>query len=168
MRKNKVDVIDRSMLKKPCAVYRLDPDSDEAEGGLFKFGLMSYLEPGTLYIVSDTLKDLIHKDVNIQLVAAERPQPIRRVVLLSDIDKRIAALEDALSKNSPYVAGTSITRVMGDAPSGDPKIRWCIGLGPMQHEKMFFFGDTIELALKEAERCLILKGYIDEDSCSGS
>jgi len=69
---------------------------------------------------------------------------------VSGIDTRLAALEHAYASALNKVPGTQLVRQLDPEKDGT---RWCLGLGPLlEPGKVFFYGDTIEEVLSQAEK----------------
>ena len=77
---------------------------------------------------------------------------------MKTIDERMKALEGNLT-----CPGTSISRVFKPVipgktvrgkwqPPENQGMQWCVGIGVLEMPKKFFYGDTIDEAVKEAEK----------------
>lgn len=77
---------------------------------------------------------------------------------MKTIDERMRALEGNL-----ICPGTTITRVFKPSDPGGKVVKgkwqppehglqWCVAIGVMEMPKKFFYGDTIDEAVKEAEK----------------
>lgn len=63
------------------------------------------------------------------------------------IEQRLVRMEERLYRKLP---GTQITRVM----KPDMGFQWCVAIGIMNEQKLFFYGDTIEEAVTKAEEAI--------------
>jgi hypothetical protein len=76
------------------------------------------------------------------------------------LESRIAALEKKCVR--PTIPGTTISRTITDSGPA-----WCIAVGPLSMPKAFFYGQTIEECLSDAEKAFespVVSGWGDKVS----